>query len=203
MPLNILSYNILKGGEDRLPLIASVIQKQQPDAVALLEAWSYTNVETLAQQLEMELTFGKANNGRDHIAWLSRLPVIHAENYCLPVLAKTLLKIELSWEGRQLALFATHLKAGLDQNREQHRVTEIQAILELLQPLYDQPHMLVGDLNTLHPADHPNVPAYFAASPWEGIENPPEDMLPRQAIPFLLESGYIDCYRALNPTKPG
>ncbi len=30
MTLRVLSYNILWGGEDRLPLIASVIKKQQP-----------------------------------------------------------------------------------------------------------------------------------------------------------------------------
>ncbi|HEY6406758.1 MAG TPA: hypothetical protein VIY29_04730 [Ktedonobacteraceae bacterium] len=38
MPLRILSYNILNGGQERLPRIANVIRGSQPDAVALLEA---------------------------------------------------------------------------------------------------------------------------------------------------------------------
>ena len=58
MTLRILSYNILEGGKDRLPLIGGVIQQQQPDVVALLEARSRSNVEALAQQLGISLTFG-------------------------------------------------------------------------------------------------------------------------------------------------
>lgn len=94
MTLRILSYNILAGGEDRLPLISSVIQKQQPDVVALLEARSLSNAEALAQQLEMSLTVGEADNvNRDHVVWLSRLPVLRANNHRHPVFAKTLLEI--------------------------------------------------------------------------------------------------------------
>src|SRR5947208_10023395 len=62
MTLRILSYNILWGGEDRLPLIARVIQLQQPDVVALLEANSRPKAEALSQQLGMNLIFGNANS---------------------------------------------------------------------------------------------------------------------------------------------
>jgi exodeoxyribonuclease III len=202
MTLGILSYNILYGGEDRLPLIADVIQKQRPDVVALLEANSHANAEALARQLGMDLTFGEANS-EFHVAWLSRLPVIRAENYRLPVFSKTLLKIEIPWEGASLALFATHLRAGRDQESDQYRVTEMQAILDILQPLGSQPHVLVGDLNTLHPTDHPNLSAYLVTEPEERGENLQEDQPPRQVIPLLIEAGYIDCYRALHPTTPG
>jgi len=89
MALRVLSYNILKGGEDRLPLIANVIQKQQPDVVALLEARSRSNAEALAQQLGMSLTLGEANNvNKDNVAWLSHLHVIRAHNHQLPILAE-------------------------------------------------------------------------------------------------------------------
>jgi exodeoxyribonuclease-3 len=98
MSLRILSYNILAGGEDRLPLIVNVIQKQQPDVVALLEARSRSNAEVLAQQLGMSLAFGEANNmNHDNVVWLSRLPVINTQNHCDPVFAKTLLEIEVLW----------------------------------------------------------------------------------------------------------
>ena len=98
MALRLLSYNILAGGEDRLPLIASLIQKQQADVVALVEANSRANAEALAQQLGMSLLYGEGN-GKAHVAWLSHLPVIHVQNHPLPVLAKTLLEIEILWEG--------------------------------------------------------------------------------------------------------
>jgi exonuclease III len=57
MPLRILSYNILAGGADRLPLISNVIRQQQADVVALMEARNRKNVEALAKQLGMSLTF--------------------------------------------------------------------------------------------------------------------------------------------------
>jgi len=61
----------------------------------------------------MSLTLGEATNiNKDHVVWLSRLPVIRAENHRLPVLAKTLVEIEILWDGIPVALFATHLKAG-------------------------------------------------------------------------------------------
>ena len=202
MTVRILSYNILAGGEDRLPHLARVIQHQRPDAVALLEARSRAHAEELAQQLKMELIFGEANNGLDHVAWLSRLPVIRAENHRLPIFAKTLLELDLSWEGMHLALFATHLKAGRDQQKEQHRAAEIQAILTVLQARGDQPHLLVGDLNALHPTDQPNAAVYLATEPWEQGDDL-HDVQMRQAIPLLLAAGYIDCYRELHPTAPG
>jgi hypothetical protein len=98
MTLKVLSYNIREGGDDRLPGVAAIIRKQQPDAVALLEATSRANALTLAQDLEMQLVFGEANNGM-HVAWLSRLPIQRERNHRPAALAKTLLEIEAVWEG--------------------------------------------------------------------------------------------------------
>jgi len=72
MPLRVLSYNILFGGEDRLPQIGNVIRMHRPDVVALLEANSRSNAGRLAQELGMQLVFGEANS-EFHVAWLSRL----------------------------------------------------------------------------------------------------------------------------------
>jgi exodeoxyribonuclease III len=202
MTLRILSYNILAGGENRLPLIANVIQQQQPDIVALQEARSRSNAEALAHKLGMSFIFGEAHNSnKDHVVWLSRLPVIHTENHPLPILAKMLLEIEVLWKGMSLALFTTHLKAGQDLESEQRRVAEVQAILQLLQTHQNQSQVLVGDFNTLHPIDHPDVSAYVAALKARGEETP-IPQFPRRVIPLLLEAGYVDCYRALHPFTP-
>jgi exodeoxyribonuclease III len=203
MPLRLLSYNILAGGEDRLSLIAAVIQQQHPDVVALLEARSRSNAEALAQQLGMHLTFGEANNRNlDHVIWLSRLPVIRAENHRLPVFAKTVLEIEVLWERTPVTLLATHLKAGQDEERELYRVAEMQVILSLLRGCQNPFYALVGDLNTIHPADHPNVSPYIAELRQRG-EKVPTPQFPRKVIPLLLASGYVDCYHALHPWTAG
>ncbi|SRR5579884_2286848 len=203
MALKILSYNILSGGQDRLPLIASIIRKQQPDVVSILEANSYSNVEALAHQLKMHLTFGEANErSQTHIAWLSRFPVLQSENYRLPIFAKTLLKIEILWEGTPLALFAAHLKAGQYQENDQHRAEEVRTILDILRPLGEKLHLLAGDLNTIHPTDQLDVSRFLASRGRKG-ENEPAPQFPRLALPLLLDAGYVDCYRALHATTPG
>lgn len=200
MRLRILSYNILCGGEDRLPLIASVIQAQQPDVVALLEANSRANAETLAQQLGMNLTFAESNSDF-HVAWLSKLPVTRAKNYRLPVLAKTLLEIDISWEGIPLALFATHLTAGRKEEHEHYRMAEMQAILEVLQSLGDRPHALVGDLNTLDPKDVPDLPTEVTIGSKQSQLQPAS--IPWQVHSLLSNAGYVDCYRVVHPTEQG
>jgi endonuclease/exonuclease/phosphatase family metal-dependent hydrolase len=150
----------------------------------------------------MSFTFGEAHNvNKDHVAWLSQLQVIHAENHPFPILAKTLLEIEVIWEGMPLALFTTHLKAGQDPESEQHRIAEMQAILQLLQAHHNQSQVLVGDFNTLHPVDLPDVSAYVEVLKTRG-EDAPAPQFPRRVIPLLLEAGYVDCYRALHPFTP-
>src|SRR5260370_40928986 len=77
----------------------------------------------------------------------------------------------------------------------------MQAILQLLQAHQNQSQVLVGDFNTLHPTDHPNVSAYVAVLKARG-EEAPTPQFPRKVIPLLLEAGYVDCYRALHPFTP-
>jgi exodeoxyribonuclease III len=77
----------------------------------------------------------------------------------------------------------------------------MQAILGLMRSLDHRPHVLVGDLNTVHPADNPNFPVVAEKSVGGKEQNTP--VFPRQVIPFLLEAGYIDCYRTLHPATPG
>lgn len=192
MSFKIVSYNIENGGAGRLGALADVIGRQQPDAVALIEANDRRAAETLATQLGMRLAYGQANN-EYAIAWLSRLPIAHTRNHRLPVLAKTLLEIEVEWGGTAISLFATHLIHGRTRASAGRRVTEVQAILGVLQAEAATPHVLVGDFNALHPADRLGEPpagqtrGYFA----------------RRPIQLLLDAGYADCYRRSRRARPG
>lgn len=148
----------------------------------------------LARMVGMKLVFGKANNNF-HVAWLSRLPVERSENHRLPGLAKTMLEIEVRWEGNPLRLFATHLAGGAESI---HPAQEAPIILDVLRGLAGQPHLLVGDLNSIHPDDPiGDVPPEIAGMQ-EAID---ED--PRQAIRDILHAGYFDCFRTLHPEMPG
>src|SRR5438874_5370074 len=149
MPLTVLSYNIREGGQDRLPRIARVIRGQRPDVVALIEATDLPAAERLARDLGLELVVGVAN-GRHHVVWLSRLPILRSENHRSPLLAKTLLEIEVAVGGEPISLFATHLGSRHDLPQP---VTELPVILDVLRRRADRPQLLVGDFNALAPDD--------------------------------------------------
>jgi endonuclease/exonuclease/phosphatase family metal-dependent hydrolase len=190
--LRVLSYNIQHGGQGRLPAILDVIGRQRPDLVALLEANSRPNAEMLADTLGMQLTYGDANSAFA-VAWLSKLPVVSSQNHRLPLLAKTLLKIEVTWEGAPLHLFATHLVAGRSEEHGERRAGETRAILTSLERVAGQPHLLVGDFNACHPGD--------------AVSDPPRGetvgYLARRPIEQILEAGYVDGYRQLHSDEPG
>ena len=192
--MKVLSYNIRLGGEDRLPDIAQIIRRAKPDVVALLEANSRSNTERLADNLSMHLTFGESN-GTFHIAWLSHLPVLRSENHRLPTLAKTLLEIEVLWKGGAVRLFATHLASSHDRVQP---VEEVVSILGVLSPLAGEPHLLVGDFNSLAPGDPIGTPPPGVEAWGDAARN-----APRHAIGLILGTGYIDCYRRLHPRSPG
>jgi endonuclease/exonuclease/phosphatase family metal-dependent hydrolase len=192
--LKVVSYNILNGGGRRLREIAGVIRSQRPDVVALQEATSRRKAGRLARELDMELVFGEAN-GKFHVAWLCRMPVRRGENHRVPGLAKTMLEIELAWDGQPLRMFTTHLAGGAEAI---HPSREMPIILERLQRLGGEPHLLAGDLNSLHPGD--------GVGPLPPGLEPMGDAIdddPRLAIRDILAAGYTDCFRALHPESPG
>ncbi|MGN6562358.1 MAG: endonuclease/exonuclease/phosphatase family protein [Thermomicrobiales bacterium] len=192
--MKVLSYNILNGGEERLPAIAAIVKREQPDAVALIEANSRANAAWLADELGMTMLFGEANCPY-HIAWLSRLPIQRSENYRRPILAKTLFAIEVVWEGRPLRLFATHLASSHEAHPP---VVEMPVILDVLRAFTDQPQLLVGDFNALRPGDPTGTPPSGVVK-WGDAAT----AAPRAAIQLLLDAGYTDCYRMLHPQQPG
>lgn len=192
--MKVLSYNIRDGGGRRLPRIARLIRQADPDVVALLEATSRVAALLLARRLGMRLVYGPANNPFN-VAWLSRPPILRSTNHRLPQLAKTLLEIEVAWDGAPLRLFATHLAAGDDTI---HPSQEMPVILDVLRPLANVPHLLVGDLNSLSPDDRIGPPPFDIERMQQAV-----DADPRQAIRDIQAAGYVDCYRAMHPQLPG
>ncbi len=199
MPLRVMSYNILKGGEDRLPLIRDVIRAQAPDLIALQEASNHGNIQWMAESLAMDYVYGEGNT-KYSVAWLSRLPIVRSPNHQHPDFRKTVLEVEVEWQGAPLRLFAVHLRPRIAG--EELRVREVDAILEILRrQVAGQPHLLIGDMNTVHPDDSYTPDPAHPAEVVERIRRAYD--APRLAIARLLAAGYVDCYRALHPAKPG
>ena len=196
MSFTVLSYNIQRGGEQRLSAISQVIRSQNPDAVALVEANSLTNAKTLATVLGMDLAIGEANSPH-HIAWLSRSTLTRVENHRLPLLSRTLLEVEVSWKDRPIHLFATHL-APIWEGAGTIRIDEAEAVCGVLASHVDHSALLVGDFNALHPEDTVGTPPVREAAELQRAHS-----APRQVIQLFLDFGLVDCYRAAHLERPG
>ncbi len=198
MPLRALTYNILVGGEERLPFIRDIIRSQNPDVVAIQEANSRDNIEQLARDLGLRLIFGEANSAF-HLAILTRLPVARSVNHRPPEMQKAALEVETEWNGQPLRIIATHLTAN--PGAEPQRAAEVDALLRLTGPADDELRLLMGDFNAISPADS------FTPDPMTSDEDiafaERAYALPRLAIPKLLKAGYIDVYRSVRPGEPG
>jgi exodeoxyribonuclease-3 len=189
--LRVLTYNIRRGGGDRLPAITEILRAQQPDAIALVEAPEQARVDALARTLAMRAAFCDHKPGFP-IAWLSRLPIQRAETHQYLQGANPMLEIEIAWNGLAVALFAVHLRSGRAAKKERHRAREVAAILGRLPRVTGQPHLLVGDFNALRPMDHTGPHRLMGLLPSLSRA----ERAQRLAVPLLLDAGYADCYRA-------
>lgn len=197
MTLAVAAYNIHAGGRGRVDELATVLHAVDADAVALLEASERSVAAALGDALRMELVVGESAGPFGlHVAWLTRGAPRRVQNYPLPVLSKTLLEVEVECGGAPLRLFAAHL-ASRHEVARYPREREIAAIIDVLARAGDR-HLLVGDLNALHPADRVGVPPAGVVPFGEAVEG-----APRPLLPLLLEAGYVDCFRMLHATAPG
>ncbi|MFN2471726.1 MAG: endonuclease/exonuclease/phosphatase family protein [Gaiellaceae bacterium] len=190
--MRVLSYNIWDGGGGRLASLSSVLEVEQPDAVALQEV-TQASAAVLGDTLGMAVTFGEGNGIFDlHVAWLTRLPVRRSRNHRLAALSKSLLEVETDG----LRLFTIHL-ASRHEEKAYPRAGEVAAILDVLSPV-EGPHLLVGDLNALEPGDEVGTPPAGVVPRGEAVAG-----APRGVLAPLRAAGYVDCYRALHPGEPG
>jgi len=166
--IKVMTYNIYHGeqryslGKSNLEQVAVVINKYQPDFVALQEVDSMTNrtatfnegikkdlVQELAKMTNMYGFFGKAINyseGGYGEGILSRFPV-KAVKYNLPIPkggeVRALLIIEHTFSNGQELIFAgTHLCHEFAENR----LAQSKAICDILKN-YDNPIIMGGDFN--------------------------------------------------------
>lgn len=156
----VLSYNILVGGTRRVTKLANIIAVANADIVGLVEANDPLVVETLAQLLNMQYVMsGRARHYRDwQVAILSRLPIIDSKVHTYPEVLTRNHLLEVTVEeadGRHLTVFVIHLTAdfynGMSAVRKRRR--EIQLALSLMSKRRGQPHLLMGDLNSIAPGE--------------------------------------------------
>jgi exodeoxyribonuclease-3 len=194
--VRILSYNIRHGGTGRESALAGVIRSADPDVVVLQEATKPNVIERLAR--ETGLTHWGSRAG-ESLGYLSRQPIDHVEWLKPRVSRHAFLQIVPA--GAPWRIVGVHLSAVHAAWTEHRRRYELRALLLAIQQHQHGPHVLVGDFNTLAPGellDFSKLPARLRALVWLS-----GGRVRWRTIQGVLDAGYIDAFRALQPDLVG
>ncbi len=198
--LRILTYNLYFGGTDRVDAIHSVLSSIDADVIALTEADDRSVIDELADRLMMHFVWEHGSGDR-HIATMSRLPIITSNIYRTPPLTQAVLETKVAVRNQALTFYNAHFLPYLLLPFEVRRWQAVGKLLNIIRSRPNEPHVILGDLNSIAPGDRPLQ-----------RNNPPRvkrvmllqlNMIFHLAIPRLLRAGYIDCFRAQHPHDDG
>ena len=202
MPVKVMTYNILDGGENRAALILQVVEQVQPDVLILQEVFQQSLVQEFAKKLNMDYFFAKGNNIR-HLALLSRWPIISPRNYHPFPIRCAVIEAQLDFAANYpVHLFGIHLAPHPAFYREWWRLWEMKAILREAMKHQAAPCLIAGDFNAIAPNDRviwvKTIPLSLKLMLWlQG------GRVFHQAIGQLLAAGFTDSYRFLHPKEDG
>lgn len=201
--MRLLTYNILKGGQERVAKIVEVIQCVDPDVVVVQEVLEADHFQQIATALGMS-PYLAHSQGRLPllVGLLSRLPVLDFHTLHLwPVWPGCLQATVQLANGLSLTVFGLHLAAYYPWFLEWWRVYQVRALLRYIRRAAPGQHLLAGDFNTIAPEDRAllgQAPLWVKAQAWFQL-----GYIPRWALGPLLDAGYVDCFRKLHPKEDG
>ena len=196
MSFRLLSYNIRFGGLGREQALAETIVAAAPDLVVFQEATHPEVIERIAEATKFPFWAARRNHS---IGFLSRQQVNYHE-WHYPAGARHSF-LEIIPAGTKARIFGLHLSARFSKWDERRRAREIRSLLDGIKRHQDGFHVLVGDFNTLAPGEVlelDRMPAWIRALIWISGRK-----LQRETIQLMLDAGYGDGYRMLNPEVKG
>ena len=196
MSFRLLSYNIRFGGLGREQALAETIVAAAPDLVVFQEATHPEVIERIAEATKFPFWAARRNHS---IGFLSRQQVDYHE-WHYPAGARHSF-LEIIPAGTKARIFGLHLSARFSKWDERRRAREIRSLLDGIKRHQDGFHVLVGDFNTLAPGEVlelDRMPAWIRALIWISGRK-----LQLETIQLMLDAGYGDGYRMLNPEVKG
>ena len=196
MTLKLLSYNIRFGGRGRERQIAAVIRAVTPDLVVFQEATDPRVIEQVAEAAGMRRWAARPGHS---IAYASRAEVAHHEWHHPAGARHPFMEIVLA-DGES-RVFGLHLSARFSKWSERRRAREMRSLLAGIAEHQHGFHALVGDFNTLAPGELlavKRMPRWIRALVWLSGRD-----IRRETIQLLLDAGYVDGFRLINPSEKG
>jgi len=165
--------------------------------VLLQEATNPASVARIAELAAMP-HFG-SQPGKS-LAYLSREPVQLAEWHKPRFSRHAFLEVVPGGRGAW-RVFGLHLSAVHAAWTERRRTIELSSLLASIAHRQHGPHILVGDFNTLAPGEYldaTKLPNRLRALVWLS-----GGRIRFRTIQRILDRGYVDCFRRLQPRDPG
>jgi exodeoxyribonuclease III len=201
--MRLLTYNILKGGQEREAQIVEVIQSVAPDVVVVQEVLEVYHFRQIATALGMSPYLAQSQGCIPlRVGLLSRLPILDFRTLRLwPVWPGCLQATVWLANGRSLTVFGLHLAAYYPWFLERWRTHQLRTLLRYIRRTAPRMHLLAGDFNAIAPGDRASLaeaPPWVKAQAWFQL-----GYIPRWTLRSLLDAGYVDCFRKLHPKKDG
>ena len=196
MSVRLLSYNIRFCGRGREVELAQVIRSIAPDLVVFQEAIDPDVIKRLSVATDLPLWAARRKHS---IGYISRLQIAHHE-WHYPADAKHSF-MEIVLAGSESRIFGLHLSSMFSKWGERRRAREIRALLKSIERHQEGVHVLLGDFNTLAPAEALDVrrmPSWIRALVWLSGRD-----IQRETIGIMREAHYVDGYRFLYPEEKG
>ena len=196
MLLKLLSYNVQRGGGGREAQLAAVINACSPDLVVLQEASRPEVIRAIARETGMAQC---ASRPGESLGFLSRTEV-HGYAWHKPRISRHAF-LEIRPAGTTARVFGVHLSAVHAAWTESRRIAELRALLRSIKEHQTGFHVLTGDFNTLAPGeilDFRKLPGRLRALVWLS-----GGKVRWRTIQIVLDSGYVDAFRATHPGDPG
>jgi exodeoxyribonuclease III len=202
MPLRVMTYNILDGGEGREEYLFEVLQAVQPDVAILQEVYRADFAQNLASALKMESFFAGGNRKR-RVGLLSRLPIIAGQSYHrFPPIWRNVVEAEIEYQpGKKLWLFGIHPVANLSVLCECWRWWEAKRIIERAKRHAAEPCLVAGDFNAIAPHDRVvtnRMPRWLKFTIL--VQG---NRVYHFSVHQYLSAGLTDCFRSLHPDDDG
>lgn len=197
MPLRVMTYNILNGGENRDTYILDVIQNAKPDVIILQEVFTEEILKFLSGSLSMSYFIGAGNKKRK-IALLSGLPVHSFRSYhpLFPIW-RNFIDAEIEYEPNKKArFFGVHPMANLGVVFEIWRFLEVKYVVNHIQGFQNEPCLIAGDFNAIARGEKVRTESMPNWLKW--IIYLQGDRVYHFSIDMLTKSGFTDCFRYLH-----
>ncbi len=164
MPLKVMTFNVLQGGEERFDTIVTFLARESPDVLVLQECLGWDDggrLRRVAEALEVpqddaHMVLGQSRSrgsGRCyHVAVVSRPALrsvsVHNNRHFI---GHSIVQCELEVSGGPVTLFGTHF----DAHHEKLRYVEARYLRSLLDAaaFREGLYLLAGDLNSLSRRD--------------------------------------------------